>query len=82
MYFPHITKFIIPVRERLNALQALKMYNVNPYSLLGTEESLLESLFLDRYLNAQIQKSKLEDFEQKGIYERGKYNKDDVNTLW
>lgn len=82
MYFPHITKFVIPASERLHALQALKMYNVNPYSLLGTEESLLESLFLDRYLNAQIQKSKLEDFEKKGIYERGKYDKDDINTIW
>lgn len=37
-------KFTIPVSERAKVLEALEQYNLNAYSLLQTEEALLESL--------------------------------------
>jgi hypothetical protein len=53
----YIQKLILPVGERLIALQNLRTYNINSFSLFGTEESLLESLFLQQYLQAAIMKN-------------------------
>ncbi len=39
-----IWKFNIPARERNKVLRKLEMYNLNSYSLFGSEEALLESL--------------------------------------
>lgn len=44
-----ITKYILPASERAMALHSLDAYNINAYSLFGTEESLLETLFLEIY---------------------------------
>ena len=44
-----VVKYIIPASERLNALRSLEAYNINAYSLLGTEDSLLETLSLQTY---------------------------------
>jgi FRG domain len=44
-----ITKYVIPASERLIALHSLEAYNINAYSLMGTEESLLETLFMRTY---------------------------------
>ncbi|MFN8382985.1 MAG: FRG domain-containing protein [Anaerolineales bacterium] len=49
-----ITKYILPASERLVALQKLEAYNINAYSLFGSEESLLESLFTKIYKNAKV----------------------------
>lgn len=43
--FEYIKKYTLPSSERGNALLHLEMYNVNSFSLMGTEESLLETLF-------------------------------------
>lgn len=37
-------KFILPSSERTSVLQLLDRYNLNAYSLLGSEESLMETL--------------------------------------
>ena len=39
-------KLSIPVEERINALYRLDQLNLNPYSLFGTVESLMESIAL------------------------------------
>ena len=52
-----ITKYILPVSERVTALHSLDAYNINSYSLFGTEESLLETLFLRDYKSRQISKN-------------------------
>jgi hypothetical protein len=44
-----MTKYILPACERVTALHRLEAYNINAYSLFGSEESLLESLFLRAY---------------------------------
>lgn len=44
-----LTKYILPASERGNALMSLETYNINAYSLFGTEESLLETLFIRGY---------------------------------
>jgi len=41
-----ITKYVLPASERENALMHLEMHNINSFSLIGSEESLLETLFL------------------------------------
>lgn len=41
-----ITKYVLPASERENALMHLEMHNINSFSLMGSEESLLETLFL------------------------------------
>jgi hypothetical protein len=56
-YGEGITKYIIPASERITALQSLDAYNMNAYSLMGTEESLLETLFLQDYKNKEIEKN-------------------------
>lgn len=80
---PRVTKLILPASERLNALSALNTYNINSYSLFGTEESLLESLFLERYKWALLNKKAIDNRarEYPGIDE---YNTDvnDVNNIW
>jgi hypothetical protein len=52
-----IDKYIIPASERITALHSLEAYNINAYSLMGTEESLLESLFLRAYKSREIWKN-------------------------
>lgn len=49
-----IKKYVLPASERTTALHRLEAYNINSYSLFGTEESLLETLFLRAYNNRQI----------------------------
>lgn len=39
-------KFTLPSSERFKALEKLDAYNINAYSLLGSEESLMETVFL------------------------------------
>ncbi len=56
-YGPAIAKYILPASERLIVLKTLQAYNINPYSLFGTEESLLENLFLQNYIRAASTKN-------------------------
>lgn len=56
-YGEWIDKFIIPASERITALHRLEAYNINAYSLMGTEESLLETLFLQTYKRREIWKN-------------------------
>ena len=51
-----ITKYILPASERVTALHSLEAHNINGYSLFGSEESLLDTLFLRTYRNAHIAK--------------------------
>jgi hypothetical protein len=51
----YISKIEIPASERVNALHNLDTLNINSYSLFGSEESLLETLFLRKYVRAQRQ---------------------------
>ncbi|MHC2466698.1 FRG domain-containing protein [Bradyrhizobium embrapense] len=39
-----IFKFVLPSSERRKVLQELQLYNLNAYSLFGSEDSLMESL--------------------------------------
>jgi hypothetical protein len=50
------TKYIIPTSERAKALHSLEAYNINAYSLMGTEESLLETMFLREFKKFEISK--------------------------
>jgi hypothetical protein len=52
-----IRKYILPASERITALNSLEAYNINAYSLIGTEESLLETLFLKIYKMSMISKT-------------------------
>jgi hypothetical protein len=52
-----ITKYILPAGERVTALHSLGSYNINAYSLFGTEESLLETLLLRDYKRREISKN-------------------------
>jgi len=45
-----ITKYILPASERADALHNLDTLNINAYSLFGSEESLLETVFLRQYI--------------------------------
>ncbi len=47
-----IEKYILPAAQRPEALQSLESYNINAFSLMGSDESLLEKLFLEQYLKA------------------------------
>jgi hypothetical protein len=49
----YIMRYIIPASERARALHSLDAYNINAYSLFGSEESLLETIFMRRYIDAQ-----------------------------
>jgi hypothetical protein len=49
-----IRKYILPSSERIAALHSLQAHNINAYSLFGSEESLLESLFLRDYKQMEI----------------------------
>lgn len=46
-------KFSIPTSERLKALRILERYNVNAYSLFGSEESLVETMAVRELLLQQ-----------------------------
>ncbi|WKZ36096.1 MAG: FRG domain-containing protein [Anaerolineales bacterium] len=78
---PFVTKFILPASERLNAFCALQTYNINPYSLFGTEESLLESLFFERYRNALLNKMAIENRARK-FPGHDNIDANDINSLW
>ncbi|MEP7135956.1 MAG: FRG domain-containing protein [Chloroflexota bacterium] len=56
-----IIKYILPAGERVKALHSLEAYNINSYSLMGTEESLLETLFLQAYKSREISRNILTD---------------------
>ncbi len=43
-------KFIIPSSERIKVLRKLDMYNINAYSLFGSEDSLIETIALREFL--------------------------------
>jgi len=45
-----LTKFRIPASERIRVLAMLDDYNLNAYSLFGSEESLMETLALREFL--------------------------------
>ena len=60
---PYVTKYILPASEREAALMSLETYNINAYSLIGTEESLLETLFLREYAIKKARKDKYPDWE-------------------
>jgi len=68
-YGEAIAKYVIPASERATALHCLEAYNINAYSLMGTEESLLESLFLSTYKNRVISKRIFPDAWKKGHIE-------------
>jgi hypothetical protein len=40
----HVVKYIIPSSERDKALRSLDLMNINAFSLMGTEDSLMETL--------------------------------------
>lgn len=40
----HLRKYILPAAERSTALQYLDMFNLNAYTLFGSEDSLVESV--------------------------------------
>src|SRR5690606_9617999 len=44
-----LIKYVLPSSEKGIALLSLESYNINAYSLFGTEESLLEALFMRYY---------------------------------
>jgi hypothetical protein len=50
---PYLTKYVLPASERAMALYSLDAYNINSYSLFGSEESLLETMFLRKYIKVQ-----------------------------
>lgn len=79
--YPFGKKFILPASERVYALRALEAYNITPFSLFGTEESLLESLFLEKYNEAQTNKLR---WEERIRQYPNEYDVDlnDVNSLW
>ncbi len=41
-----LIKYVLPASEKETALLSLDMYNINSFSLMGSEESLLETLFV------------------------------------
>lgn len=43
-------KFIIPVSERIEVLRKLEAYNINAYSLFGSEESLMSTMAIRSFL--------------------------------
>jgi len=57
----YITKYVIPASERTTALHSLEFYNINAYSLMGTEESLLETLFLRAHNIREIERKMFPD---------------------
>ena len=49
----YISRVTIPASERAIALHSLDAHNINAYSLFGTEESLLETMFVRKYIKVQ-----------------------------
>lgn len=45
-----LRKFIIPATERDKALKKLESYNINAYSLFGSEESLMETVAIREFI--------------------------------
>jgi hypothetical protein len=60
---PYLTKYVLPASERATALYSLDAYNINSYSLFGSEESLLETMFLRKYIKVQRGISYFEEFK-------------------
>ena len=46
----HLWKFNITASERVKVLKKLDMYNINAYSLFGSEESLMETEFIREFV--------------------------------
>jgi hypothetical protein len=46
-----VWKFSLPARERNKVLEQLETYNINAYSLFGSEDSLMEAVFLREHLS-------------------------------
>ncbi len=44
-----LRKFVIPATERVKALKKLDSYNINAYSLFGSDESLMETITLREF---------------------------------
>jgi len=68
----YIIKYELPVSERITALHSLEAYNINAFSLIGSEESLLESLFLNTYKEAMMYVNMYAADSQK----------QDINSFW
>jgi hypothetical protein len=47
-------KLNIPAAERLKALRALDRYNLNAFSLFGSEESLMETMALRAFAFREV----------------------------
>jgi hypothetical protein len=60
----YLTKYILPASERANALMSLEPYNINAYSLMGTEESLMEAEFIRLFA---LQKARTHMYPNAGI---------------
>ncbi len=54
-----LTKYVLPASERVHALTSLDRFNLNAYSLWGTEESLLETMYLRSFLHEKIVEEQL-----------------------
>lgn len=57
----NLIKYIIPASERGMALLSLESYNINAYSLIGSEESLLETLFIRHFSMRKARKEMYPD---------------------
>jgi hypothetical protein len=44
-----MTKWTIPSTERTTILHLLEEYNINAYSLFGSEESLMDTMWMREY---------------------------------
>jgi len=58
----YVTKYILPASERAKALLSLETHNINAYSLIGTEESLLETEFIRYYALRKARKETYPDW--------------------
>ncbi|WP_413992448.1 FRG domain-containing protein [Labrys okinawensis] len=56
-----IHKFTIPIHERMNVLKRLDDYNLNSFSLFGSDESLIETMALRETINAEIERDDARD---------------------
>ena len=45
-----VFKFVLPLSQRKQVLQELQMYNLNAFTLFGSQESLMQSLFIRQTL--------------------------------
>jgi len=70
----YIIKYELPASERITALHSLEAYNINVFSLIGSEESLLETLFLNTYKEAMMYENMYSGFPDS--------RKPDINGFW